>query len=112
MQITNQKINSYNFLNDMYRDNYFPNELVDKGKHILLTLCIKIERTKPSAPEEIYQLTHAATEQFNELAVEFENKGSEIETAARDNIATDVEFILESYGYSFDIEEAIAPREW
>lgn len=112
MEISNEKIKSYAFLEEMYRDSYFPNHLVDKGKEILISLCLEIEKDKPDSPKEVYKLTHAATEKFNDLAVEFENQGSEIETAARDNIGMDIEFILKSYGYELDIEEAIAPRDW
>lgn len=103
---------SYQFLAEMYQDDYFPNSLVDKGKSILLELCTEIERTTPETANDVYKLTHIATEKFNQLANEFEDQGSEIETAARDNIGTDIEFILKSYGYNLDIEEAIAPREW
>ena len=112
VEITNEKIKAYSFLDEMYRDNYFPNSLVDKGKEILLDLCLKIEATKPSSTKDVYNLTHAATEQFNQLALEFEEQGSEIETAARDNIGMDIDFILKTYGYDVDIEEAIAPRDW
>ena len=112
MEVTNEKITNYEFLSEMYQDSYFPNNLVDKGKSILLELCLDIENSKPATSEDVYKLTHIATEKFNVLALEFESAGSEIETAARDNIGMDVEFILNSYGYNVDIEEAIAPREW
>ena len=56
---------------------------------------------------------HAATERFNELAEEFEENDSEIETVARDTIATDMEYIAQSYGFEdADIEELVAPRDW
>ncbi|EIG26584.1 DUF5713 family protein, partial [Neisseria sicca] len=38
---------------------------------------------------------------------------SEIETVARDTIATDMEYIAQSYGFEdADIEELVAPRDW
>ena len=95
----------------MYNDNYFPNHLVDKGKAILVELCKEIEKQNPIG-EEVYKLTHAATEKFNNLNNEFGENGSEIETVARENIGADVEFILRTYGYNLEIEEAIAPRDW
>lgn len=108
----NSIIKKYNFLKEMYQDNYFPNDLVDKGKIILLQLCQKIELQEPKELSAFYELTHAATEQFNDLEEEFGDAGSEIETAAREAIALDFNMIALAYGYEADIEEMIAPREW
>jgi len=96
----------------MYDDSYFPTRLVDKGKAILLRLCEAIEADKPTDLDALYALTHAATEEFNELQEEFDDSGSEIETAARECIAGDFAFIANAYGFDADIEELIAPREW
>src|SRR5262245_43843180 len=58
------------------------------------------------APEDpVYALTQATTEAFNELNEEFFQAGSEIETAAREAIGGDIDFILKAYGYDVDIEE-------
>jgi hypothetical protein len=110
--ITNPKLHDYRFLADMYRDSYFPDALVDKGKHILIQLCEQIEAQRPASDEELYTLTHAATEAFNTLAEEFTAHGSDIETVARDVIATDFDLIVKAYGFDVDIEEVIAPRDW
>jgi hypothetical protein len=111
MPIRNQTIREYAFLEEMFADAYFPNHLVEKGKQILLDLCARIEDLKPEGTA-VYALTHAATERFNDLAEAFYEHDSEIETAARENIGRDVSFVLRTYGYDFDIEEAIAPRDW
>jgi hypothetical protein len=102
----------YEFLADMYRDGYFPNDLVDKGRSILIRLCEAIEDQKPASLEGLYRLTHAATEEFNDLAAEFEAHDSEIETVAREAIGADVAAISSAYGFDADIEELIAPRDW
>jgi hypothetical protein len=112
MPITNSKLQHYDFLKDMYADSYFPNFLVDKGKQILMDLCEAIEKQKPDDPDEVYKLTHAATEKFNELAEEFYDNDSEIETAARESIGENFDYIVKAYGFDLDIEEVIAPREW
>ncbi|WP_332420324.1 DUF5713 family protein [Vibrio metschnikovii] len=39
MSIKNPDMASYQFLQEMYKDGYFPNFLVDKGKDILVRLC-------------------------------------------------------------------------
>jgi len=112
MSITNQTMVKYPFLAEMYEDGYFPNKLVDKGKAILVRLCETIESTKPQSLDELYRLTHAATEEFNDLAEEFEDEESEIETVARDAIGRDFTAIAAAYGFDADGEELIAPRDW
>lgn len=113
MAINNPKIQGYNFLEAMDEDSYFPHFLVEKGKQIFLHLCETMEAQKPLHAEAIYKLTHAATEAFNKLAEEFDANDSEIETMARDTIASDFAFIVKAYGFeNLDLEEVIAPREW
>jgi hypothetical protein len=112
MSITNQKLQQFSFLEPMYRDDYFPNALVDKGKRILVQLCEAIEHHQPANDEALFALTHAATEGFNMLAEAFAEQGSEIETVAREAIAADFDVIVNAYGFDVAIEEVIAPREW
>lgn len=110
--ITNQSINPDNFLDEMYQDNYFPDHLVDKCKDVLIRMCEKIEETNPKTLDELYVITHASTEEFNDLEEEFNENDSEIETAARECIASEFYNIASAYGFEADIEELIAPREW
>lgn len=112
MAITNESVALHPFLADMYADDYFPKPLVDEGKAILLRLCERIERERPKDTTALYVLTHAATEEFNQLDEEFAANDSEIETAAREAIAADFEWIAKAYGFDADIEELIAPRDW
>jgi Family of unknown function (DUF5713) len=63
--------------------------------------------------EALYVLTNAATEEFNALQADFEAAGSEIETVARDEIATDFGFIAVAYGFAdADLEALVASRDW
>ncbi len=112
MNITNQRITQYSFLKEMYEDPYFPDNLVDKGKGILLNLCATIEAEKPETLTALYTLTHKATDSFNKLEEEFHKQDSEIETAARECIAMDFEYIATAYGFDADTEELIATRDW
>ncbi len=112
MHIKNQQILNHKFLQEMYEDNYFPNHLVDKAQQILIALCEAIERENPKNNESLFQLTHAATNQFNDLAAEFEENGCEIETGAREAIGADFEFTVKAYGFEVDIEDVIATRDW
>ena len=110
--ITNEKIKEYSFLKDMYQDDHFPDFLVDKGKEILITLCKKIEKKKPGSVKKLYKLTHSATIKFNKLNEEFYAHDSETETAARECIAEDFEYISQAYGFEADIEKLIQNRDW
>lgn len=109
---TNPTILSHQFLSEMYQDGYFPDPLVDELRQVLMDLSVQIERIKPSSLAALYVLTHAATEKVNDLQLRFEESGSEIETVARDCIGMDFDFIARAYGFTADIEELIAPREW
>ncbi|ULH13985.1 DUF5713 family protein (plasmid) [Deinococcus sp. KNUC1210] len=112
MTLANGKTSTYKFLNEMEHDNYYPPQLVAKGKFILQGLCLQIEAQRPQTLEQLFQLTHEATEQFNRLSDEFDEQGSELETVARENIAKDVDFIAQAYGFHEDLESLIQNREW
>lgn len=112
MPIQNEHLADYPFLDEMFEDDYFPNAQVEKGKAILVRLCEEIEHNRPADITALYVLAHAATEEFNVLAAEFEEHDSEIETAARDCIASDFAEIAEAYGFKADLEALVAPRDW
>ncbi len=112
-ELTNESLKTYSFLNEMFKDPFFPDFLVEKCKSILLDLCIDIETSKPKSLDELYELTHASTERLNDLEEEFYEHESEIETAARECLTLDIEAIAKAYGYKdADLEELVAPREW
>jgi hypothetical protein len=113
MSIKNQQATGHAFLQGLYTDPYFPEQVVDKGKAILLRLCERIEAERPSDLAELYLLTEASTEEFNALEAEFDAAGSEIETVAREVIAGDFWFVASAYGFTeADVEELVAAREW
>jgi len=112
MLLRNAKVMAHPFLHDMRQDSYFPAPLVEQGRQILLRLCERIEREPPVDAAALCALTHAATLEFNVLGEAFEAQGSELESVARDNIGSDVDFIARSYGFDVDVEDLISPREW
>ncbi|GAA3126562.1 DUF5713 family protein [Nonomuraea salmonea] len=113
MPPTDPRTAGHAFLKGMYEDGYYPDHVVDKGRQILLRLCERIEDERPADLAALYVLTHAATEEFNELEAEFDAAGSEIETVAREVIAEDFWFVASAYGFAdADAEELIATREW
>lgn len=113
IQVQNEAIRNYAFLATMYADSYFPAKLVDKGKAILMDLCTKLETRAPKTLPDLYDLTHRATDSFNDLQDEFLARKSKFNAVAKDCIAADFAFIIETYGYfEADAEELIATREW
>jgi len=113
MALANEELKDYEWLSKMYADTYYPNFLVDKIKAILLDLCEQIECEQPESEESLLKLTHAATERINDLAEEFSENNSELETVAREFMADEFRVVLSAYGFhEIDIEDAIAPRDW
>lgn len=66
MTLKNDQISTYRFLSDMENDRYYPPQLVAKGQVILHDLCLQIEAGRPQTSEQLTELTHAATAQFNQ----------------------------------------------
>lgn len=99
------------YLVDMYRDDYYPNFLVDKIKKVLQVAeqTLANESTNLSA---VQQALDVAVIGINELAEEFYANQSEIETMAREDIAETVMTMLEHYNITLDIEEALRERDW
>lgn len=112
MPITNEEINEYSFLEGMYSDGYFPNICVDKVKDVLVRLCERIEAEKPTDLDGLYSMSHASTEEINELEEFFGEHESELETGAREVMAKDFSKIADAYGFKADGEELIATRDW
>lgn len=111
MTLTNKRVHEHGFLAAMLNDSHYPAELVRAGQGLIFALAERIERRQPVG-DAIYVLTHETTCQFNELQKTFRERGSDIETTARDAITEDIEFVLEAYGYDVDLDQALATREW
>lgn len=102
---------SYKLLVEMYRDGYFPDFLVDKVK-LELQKVIDLLENGETDTEVIQEKLDEAVGAINDLQDEFEENGSEIETVARDSISKSVGYILEWFGISIDVEEAVRERDW
>lgn len=89
-----------------------PPSLVEKGQQILVRMCERIEAELPTDLDSLYKITQSSTEEFNALGEEFEENDSELETAARECIGADFDFIAKAYGFDADVEELISTREW
>lgn len=102
---------TYRFLKEMYSDGYFPDFLVDKIKTELEHVVTFLE-TGVSDLEQIQEKFDTMTMAINDLQEEFEENDSEIETVARDSIATDVDKILKWFDIDLDVDDAIGERDW
>jgi hypothetical protein len=106
MNISNERVAAHPFLDALYRDGWYPDRSVDRGKEILLRLCARIEADRPV---DLYVLTQAATEEFNDL----QDDDFDIETVAREEIAENFRFVAGAYGFAdADVEELVATRDW
>ncbi len=101
----------FEYLKDMYGDDYFPNFLVDKVRDLIKTTVSFIEEGNHSN-DEIQAAFDKMTLGINDLEDEFGENESEIETGARESIGDTVEKILSFFNIDIDVEEAIRVREW
>ncbi|UKS31091.1 DUF5713 family protein [Paenibacillus sp. HWE-109] len=95
----------------MYNDTYYPNFLVDKIKAELVKVVEFLEQGNQDI-EEIQSKLDFAIHAINDMAEEFDENDSEIETVARESIAQTVEDILAFFGIEIDTEVAIRERDW
>ena len=95
----------------MYKDEYFPDFLVDKVKAEIEKV-INILEEGETDTEIIQDKLDEIICAINELQYEFDENNSEIETVARDCIGETVGYILEWFNIPIDIEEAIRERDW
>lgn len=102
---------NYKLLDEMYQDEYFPNFLVDKVKAELQRVIDLLESGETNT-EVIQEKMDEVVCAINDLQGEFDENDSEIETVARDCIGESVGYILEWFGISIDVEEAIRERDW
>ena len=99
------------FLQDMYADGYFPKDLVDKVRDAVQEAALFIGQGGHSL-DAVQSELDCMTEKINDLQTEFEDRGSDIETTARDSIGTTVEAMLNFFEIDIDTEEAIRVRDW
>lgn len=101
----------YALLEEMYRDGYFPDFLVDKVKYLIEQVIAYLE-TGETDIGKIQTKLDEMTIGINELQDEFCENDSEIETVARDSICVTVDYILHWFDIDIDAETAIGERDW
>ena len=99
------------YVEDMYRDDYYPTVLVDCVKN-LLEQVEAVLKTGETDEQLIQQAFDQAVMGINDLAEAFDEQGSEIETVARESIAETVFQMIDEYNIQTDIEELLRERDW
>lgn len=66
MNISNQRVTAHPFLDALYRDGWYPDRAVDRGKEILLRLCERIEADRPADLAALFARTYG----FEDVDVE------------------------------------------
>ena len=102
---------NYKLLDEMYRDEYYPDFLVDKVKDELQKVIDLLEGGETDI-EVVQEALDEAVCGINDLQEAFGEHDSEIETVARECIAENVAYILEWFDIPIDTEEAIRERDW
>lgn len=102
---------NFKILEDMYKDNYYPDFLVDKIADEIKKVISFLENGAHTY-EEIQEKFDIMTIAINDLEEEFDDNDSEIETVARESIGATVAYILEWFEIAIDVEEAIGERDW
>ena len=104
-------IEKHILLEEMYEDHYYPKFLVDKLKIIMLET-IEYLLSGKHDKDEVQEKLDEMTIKINNLQEDFYENDSEIETVARECIATDVQYILDYFSLDIDVEEALRERDW
>lgn len=101
----------FDYLPEMYEDDYFPNKEVDKVKKAIQKVVAFLEKGDAST-KKVQKKLDGMTLTINQLQNDFIDHESEIETGAANAIAETVERILAHFKVPIDIEDALAEREW
>jgi hypothetical protein len=109
--MTKKLPSDFEYLKDMYQDDYFPNFLVDKVRDIIKNTVSFIEEGNHSK-DDIQSSFDKMTVSINELEGDFAENECEIETGARESIGETVDQILSYFSVDIDVEEAIRERDW
>lgn len=102
---------NYKLLDEMYRDEYYPDFLVDKVKDAI-KMVINLLESGETDTNVVQETLDEAVCGINDLQEEFDENNSEIETVARDCIGTTIAYILDWFSIPIDTEEAIRERDW
>lgn len=102
---------SKEYLVDMFKDDFYPNELVLKLCRILEQFEKRFIKGIIKNSDDMYFIAQILTSRINKLSDEFFVSGSEIETVARELITSEFVRIAVKYGYTPDVEKLISTRD-
>lgn len=100
----------YVLLQDLYDDDYYPDSLVEELERELTGLVDFLEAGEADSTL-IQRKLDGMTSRINEIAEEFIENDSRIESMAAETLEADVSQILNEFGVDIEMEEALRERE-
>ena len=100
----------YVLLQDLYDDDYYPDSLVEELERELTGLVYFLEAGEADSTL-IQRKLDGMTSRINEIAEEFIENDSRIESMAAETLEADVSQILNEFGVDIELEEALRERE-
>ena len=100
----------YVLLQDLYDDDYYPDSLVEELERELTGLVDFLEAGEEDSTL-IQRKLDGMTSRINEIAEEFIENDSRIESMAAETLEADVSQILNEFGVDIELEEALRERE-
>ncbi len=101
----------YILLEEMYSDPFFPDDLVDKIRDLIIDF-IKLVENGERSKDILQRKLDEMTEAINDLEEEFFKYNSEIDDLARESIAVSLLHVLSWFNIKIDIEDALRMRNW
>lgn len=101
----------YILLEELYEDSFYPDFLIDKIKYLLEDFINFVEQ-KPKNMADVGDKIYDLIQNANSLQYEFLDNDSEYDNIARECLIRNLEYIIQWFHLSINLEEALAEREW
>lgn len=101
----------YILLEELYEDSFYPDFLIDKIKYLLEDFINFVEQ-KPKNMADVGDKIYDLIQNANSLQYEFLDNDSEYDNIARECLIRILEYIIQWFHLSINLEEALAEREW
>ena len=98
-------------LEELYEDSFYPDFLIDKIKYLLEDFINFVEQ-KPKNMADVGDKIYDLIQNANSLQYEFLDNDSEYDNIARECLIRNLEYIIQWFHLTINLEEALAEREW
>ena len=97
-------------LEELYEDSFYPDFLIDKIKYLLEDFINFVEQ-KPKNMADVGDKIYDLIQNANSLQYEFLDNDSEYDNIARECLIRNLEYIIQWFHLTINLEEALAERE-